>query len=54
MRFIDSNGSGVGIDNVNVAAVPEPLTILGSIAATGFLAGFERKLAKGKKDKKDD
>jgi hypothetical protein len=34
-------------------AVPEPLTILGAVTAAGFGAGFKRKLAKTKKDKKD-
>ena len=37
----------------NIRAVPEPLTILGSITAAGFGAGFKRKLAKSQKDKKD-
>jgi hypothetical protein len=34
-------------------AVPEPLTILGSITAAGFGVAFKRKLAKSKKDEKD-
>jgi hypothetical protein len=34
-------------------AVPEPLTILGSITAAGFGVAFKRKLAKSKKDQED-
>jgi probable HAF family extracellular repeat protein len=33
--------------------IPEPLTILGSIAAIAFAAGFERKFNKNKSDEKD-
>jgi probable HAF family extracellular repeat protein len=33
--------------------IPEPLTILGSIAAIAFAAGFERKFGKNKSDEKD-
>lgn len=43
-------------DNVNVtatSAVPEPLTILGAMTATGFGAIFKRKLAQTKGNKKD-
>lgn len=43
-------------DNINVtatSAVPEPLTILGAMTATGFGAIFKRKLAQAKTDKKD-
>jgi hypothetical protein len=48
-------GSGQ-VDNINVtatSAVPEPLTILGAMTATGFGAIFKRKLAQMKPDKKD-
>jgi hypothetical protein len=31
-----------GLAAANISAVPEPLTILGSIAATGFVAAFNR------------
>ena len=51
------SGSSIGIlDNGVYAiatAVPEPLTILGSITAAGFGVAFKRKLAKSKKDEKD-
>jgi len=33
--------------------IPEPLTILGSMAAIAFAAGFERKFSKNKSDEKD-
>ena len=33
--------------------IPEPLTILGSIAAIAFAAGFERKFGQNKSEKKD-
>jgi hypothetical protein len=39
----------IGLDNVSVEVVPEPLTILGSATALGFGAFFKRKLAQGKK-----
>ena len=38
---------------VAVESVPEPLTILGAITATGFGVAFKRKLAKSTKDQKD-
>ena len=44
------------VDNINVtatSAVPEPLTILGAMTATGFGAIFKRKLAQKKTDRKD-
>ena len=37
----------------NLEPIPEPLTILGSIAAIAFAAGFERKFNKNKSDEKD-
>jgi probable HAF family extracellular repeat protein len=37
----------------NLEPIPEPLTILGSIAAIAFAAGFERKFGKNKSDEKD-
>jgi hypothetical protein len=39
--------------NWSMKAVPEPLTILGAMTATGFGVGFKRKLAKTQKNKKD-
>jgi hypothetical protein len=51
------SGFSVGALNSGVyaiaTAVPEPLTILGSITAAGFGVAFKRKLAKSKKDEKD-
>jgi hypothetical protein len=44
-----ANRYHIGLDNVSVEAVPEPLTILGSATALGFGAFFKRKLAQGKK-----
>ena len=41
------------LDNVSVTPVPEPLTILGSIAAIGFATRFERKFSQNKGQKKD-
>jgi probable HAF family extracellular repeat protein len=37
----------------NLEPIPEPLTILGSIAAIAFAAGFERKFSKNKSEEKD-
>jgi probable HAF family extracellular repeat protein len=37
----------------NLSPVPEPLTILGSMAAIGFAASFERKFSKNKSEEKD-
>jgi uncharacterized membrane protein len=37
----------------NLEPVPEPLTILGSIAAIAFAASFERKFSENKSDEKD-
>ena len=37
----------------NLEPIPEPLTILGSIAAIAFAAGFERKFGKNKSEEKD-
>jgi hypothetical protein len=51
---LDSSfNSSLTLTGIASTAVPEPLTILGSIAAAGFVASFERKLAKSKKDEKD-
>jgi probable HAF family extracellular repeat protein len=36
----------------NLEPIPEPLTILGSIAAIAFAAGFERKFSKNKSEEK--
>jgi probable HAF family extracellular repeat protein len=50
------NPSGQGeawIANLSPEPVPEPLTILGSMAAIAFAAGFERKFSKNKSDEKD-
>jgi probable HAF family extracellular repeat protein len=41
------------VANLSPEPVPEPLTILGSIAAIAFAAGFERKFSKNKSDEKD-
>ena len=37
----------------NLEPIPEPLTILGSMAAIAFAAGFERKFNKNKSEEKD-
>jgi uncharacterized membrane protein len=37
----------------NLEPVPEPLTILGSMAAIAFAARFERKFSKNKSEEKD-
>jgi probable HAF family extracellular repeat protein len=37
----------------NLEPIPEPLTILGSMAAIAFAAGFERKFSKNKSEEKD-
>ncbi len=53
---VEWGGPGGQFDNINVtatSAVPEPLTILGAMTATGFGAIFKRKLAQKKTDKKD-
>jgi probable HAF family extracellular repeat protein len=48
------NPSGQGEAWVaNLEPIPEPLTILGSIAAIAFAAGFERKFSKNKSEEKD-
>jgi probable HAF family extracellular repeat protein len=39
--------------NLSPEPIPEPLTILGSIAAIAFAAGFERKFSKNKSEEKD-
>jgi probable HAF family extracellular repeat protein len=39
--------------NLSPEPVPEPLTILGSMAAIAFAAGFERKFSKNKSEEKD-
>ena len=39
--------------NLSPEPIPEPLTILGSMAAIAFGAGFERKFSKNKSDEKD-
>ena len=44
--------TGSGIGNSQSTPVPEPLTILGSIAALGFGGFLERKLGKNQKDEK--
>jgi probable HAF family extracellular repeat protein len=41
------------VANLSPEPVPEPLTILGSMAAIAFAAGFERKFSKNKSDEKD-
>ena len=41
------------VANLSPEPIPEPLTILGSIAAIAFAAGFERKFNKNKSDEKD-
>jgi probable HAF family extracellular repeat protein len=48
-----SGQSEAWIANLSPEPVPEPLTILGSIAAIAFAAGFERKFNKNKSDEKD-
>ena len=41
------------VANLSPEPVPEPLTILGSMAAIAFAAGFERKFSKNKSEEKD-
>ncbi|MFM7440425.1 MAG: PEP-CTERM sorting domain-containing protein [Snowella sp.] len=48
-----SGQSEAWVANLSPEPVPEPLTILGSIAAIAFAAGFERKFGKNKSDEKD-
>jgi probable HAF family extracellular repeat protein len=51
---INPSGQNEGwIANLSPEPVPEPLTILGSIAAIAFAASFERKFSKNKSEKKD-
>jgi probable HAF family extracellular repeat protein len=51
---INPSGQREGwVANLSPEPVPEPLTILGSITAIGFAAGFERKFNKNKSDEKD-
>ncbi|MFM7440427.1 MAG: PEP-CTERM sorting domain-containing protein [Snowella sp.] len=50
---INPSGQREGwVANLSPEPVPEPLTILGSIAAIGFAASFERKFNKNKSDEK--
>ena len=39
--------------NLSPEPIPEPLTILGSMAAIAFAASFERKFSKKKPEEKD-
>jgi len=48
-----SGQSEAWVANLSPEPIPEPLTILGSIAAIAFAAGFERKFNKNKFDQKD-
>jgi hypothetical protein len=48
-----SGQSEAWVANLSPEPIPEPLTILGSIAAIAFAAGFERKFGKNKSDEKD-
>jgi hypothetical protein len=41
------------VANLSPEPIPEPLTILGSIAVIAFAAGFERKFGKNKSEEKD-
>jgi len=41
------------VANLSPEPIPEPLTILGSMAAIAFAAGFERKFSKNKSEEKD-
>ena len=50
---IKSGQSEAWVANLSPEPVPEPLTILGSMAAIGFAASFERKFNKNKSDEKD-
>jgi probable HAF family extracellular repeat protein len=51
---INPSGQSEGwVANLSPEPIPEPLTILGSIAAIAFAAGFERKFNKNKPDEKD-
>jgi hypothetical protein len=52
----NQNGSYHQFDNINVSsstAVPEPLTVLGTIFGAGYGVALKRKLAKAKADKQD-
>jgi probable HAF family extracellular repeat protein len=48
-----SGQSEAWVANLSPEPIPEPLTILGSIAAIAFAAGFERKFSKNKSNEKD-
>jgi probable HAF family extracellular repeat protein len=48
-----SGQSEAWVANLSPEPIPEPLTILGSMAAIAFAAGFERKFNKNKSDEKD-
>jgi uncharacterized membrane protein len=48
-----SGQSEAWVANLSPEPIPEPLTILGSIAAIAFAAGFECKFSKNKSDEKD-
>ncbi|MEB3123258.1 MAG: PEP-CTERM sorting domain-containing protein [Snowella sp.] len=51
---INPSGQREGwVANLSPEPIPEPLTILGSIAAIAFGAGFERKFNKNKSEEKD-
>ena len=48
-----SGQSEAWVANLSPEPVPEPLTILGSMAAIAFATGFERKFGKNKSEEKD-
>ena len=51
---INPSGQTEGwVAHLSPEPIPEPLTILGSVAAIAFAAGFERKFGKNKSEKKD-
>ena len=51
---INPSGQSEGwVANLSPEPIPEPLTILGSMAAIAFAAGFERKFSENKSDEKD-
>ena len=51
---INPSGQTEGwVAHLSPEPIPEPLTILGSVAAIAFAAGFERKFSKNKSDEKD-
>ncbi len=47
------SSASIGVDADTITSIPEPLTMLGSAAAVGFVAAFKRRLAKVTKEDKN-